>query len=253
VSSEELLARILSHLTEKFKNQLILKGGILLRLMNSPRATQDIDYAWIHNKARTKKRNILGQEIKKALEELNGVEVTDVRANSRGVFLQVRDRDSGTIVKVEVGVVPAMHLPPKPISSAPLTRPYALKTQIIAAMDPAEALSHKIAATLERNLVRDLYDLAQMEPLTPFDPATLEDRLAGLEIGRAKPKKMDRVEAATLLKEKLDGLTQKRIETELSQSLPVEDLPGLNLVIRSSVSRIIQRLQAKDPTSSLRV
>ena len=239
MNSEELLARVLTQLAEKFKNQLILKGGMLLRLMNSPRSTQDLDYAWV----RTKKRNLFGDDIKKALQEMDGVEVVDVKTNSRGIFLEVREKASGQTAKVEVNIVSAMHLPPKPISTALLARPYSLKTQIIAAMDPAEALSHKLAATLERNLVRDLYDLGQMEPLTSFDPATFEDRLSGLEIGRAKPRRVSVKEAIDLLKDKLERLTPKRIEDELTGAIPDDQLPGLEFVIRASVSRIIQRLE----------
>lgn len=237
--SEELLAKILSQLAEKFKNQLILKGGILLRLLNSARSTQDLDYVWI----RTKKRTFFAEDVKKALEELDGISVTDIRANSRGVFLEIRDRLSDQKTKVEINMVPSTHLPPKPMSTAALTRPYALKTRVIAVMDPAEAFAHKIAATLERDLVRDLYDLTQLEPLTPFDQKTLEDRLSRLEIGRAKPRRIGLREAASLLRRKSEFLNQKRIETELSGMLPEEQIPGLEYLIRASVSRIVQRLE----------
>ena len=61
---DALLARLINHLAEEFKNQLILKGGMLLRLLNSPRATQDLDYVWL----RTKKRNVFAEEIKNRLK-----------------------------------------------------------------------------------------------------------------------------------------------------------------------------------------
>ena len=244
MTSDELLARMLTQLADKFKNELILKGGVLLRLLNSPRSTQDLDYAWI----RTKKRNLFGRDVKKALEEIEGIEVTDLESNSRGVFIEVRDRASGQKAKVEINVVSSTHLPPKPLSTAPLTRPYSLKTQIIAAMDPAEAFSNKIAATMERNLVRDLYDLAQMEPLTAFDKETLADRLSRLQINRAKPRKVTLEEAVDLLRGKLSGLTQKRIEAELAGAIPDEFFPGLELLIKASVSRIIQRLEISAST-----
>jgi hypothetical protein len=55
---------------------------------------------------------------------------------------------------------------------------------------------------------------------------------------------MDRSPAAvSLLEGKLDRLSQKRIDTDLAGVLPAENLPGLEHVIRASVSRIIQRMQ----------
>lgn len=71
--TEALLARVIGLLAERFKNKLILKGGMLLRLMNSPRQTQNVDYSWI----RTKKRSLLAEDIKLAIEALPGVRITD--------------------------------------------------------------------------------------------------------------------------------------------------------------------------------
>jgi predicted nucleotidyltransferase component of viral defense system len=238
--TEELLAKLMGQLAERFKNQLILKGGMLLRLLNSARRTQDLDYSWV----RTKKRTLLGLEIKTALEEMEGIRVIDERTNSRGVFLTVRHEPSETIAKIEINVVSSSHLPPRPMSTAPLTNRYALRSHVIAAMDLSEALSHKIAAALERDLARDLYDLAQMEPLTPFDPSTLKDRLAKLEVARSKPRRIGFREGAELLQGRLDRLTQKKVIDELSDAIPDGHLPGLETVIRASVSRIIQRMQS---------
>lgn len=238
--TEDLIARIMGRLAERFKNQLILKGGMLLRLFNSPRSTQDIDYSWI----RTKKRTLLADEIKQELEELEGIRVTDVRSNSRGIFLTISEEPSGAVAKIEVNVVSSTHRPPRAVSTAPLTNRYSLKAQVIAAMDLSEAMSHKIAAALERDLVRDLYDLAQLEPLTSFDRETLSDRLEKLEIKRSKPRKVGFQDAAGLLSKRLEALDEKMIRAELGSVIPSEHLPGLEQVIRASVSRIIQRMQA---------
>jgi hypothetical protein len=74
-----------------------------------------------------------------------------------------------------------------------------------------------------------------------------------LEVMRTKPKKVTMTEAAELLRARLAELTEERLKQEVFPLIPPEYRPGLLLVIRASVSRIIQRLQAKDPTSSLRV
>jgi len=238
--TEELLARIMGRLAERFKNQLILKGGMLLRLLNSPRSTQDIEYCWI----RTKKRTLLANEIKQELEELEGIRVKDIRSNSRGVFLTVVEDASDAVAKIEVSVISSTHRPPTAVSTSSVTNRYFLKAQVIAAMDLSEAMSHKIAAALERDLVRDLYDLAQLEPMTTFDPGTLNDRLEKLEVGRSKPRSVSLEQAAEFLSKRVKGLDEKTVRAELGSVLPPEQLPGLHLVIRASVLRIIQRMRA---------
>ncbi len=237
--TEELLARILNHLAEKFKNQLILKGGILLRLLNSPRSTQDIDYSWV----RTKKRTLFANDIKEGLESMEGILVSDVRCNSRGIFMQLIDQNSKQMAKVEIGVVTSLHLPPTPLSTAPLANIYSLKNCIVSTMNLAEAFSHKLAASLERNLMRDLYDLTQMEPLSDFDLDVFRERLKHLEIRRDKPRAVSIEEAILLLKKKANGVTQKDIEDELSAVIPKDRLIGSDLMIRASLSRIISKLE----------
>jgi predicted nucleotidyltransferase component of viral defense system len=110
-------------------------------------------------------------------------------------------------------------------------------------MDLAEAFSHKIAATLERSLVRDLYDLMQLEPLTHFDIDILKKRFLKLEIGRAKPKKVSVAEAMRMLRVKMDQLTDKKIRDELSGTLSNEQLTGLKIRLKAVISRIIGKLE----------
>lgn len=239
-STEEFLARILCLLAKYFHNQLILKGGMLLRLLDSPRKTQDLDYCWI----RTKKRTLFGEEIKNALEKIEGLKVMNIHANSRGVFITAQETPSHALAKIEISVVSATHKSPKPMSTAPLTNRYDLGAHIISTMDLSEALSHKIAASLERRLIRDLYDISQLEPLANFDLETLKDRLGRLEIRRAKPRKVNLGEAAELLRKRLDDLTQEAIRNELQGQLPEDYLPGLEHVVRSSVLRTIQKISA---------
>ncbi len=236
--NEELLARIMNFLAEKFKNQLVLKGGMLLRLWNLPRSTQDLDYVWLGSKS----RKVFAQEIKRSLGELEGVEVADLEVNSRGIFLDLVD-SAKRRAKIEINVEKSTYLPPKPASTAPLASRHSLPARIVATMDPAEALSHKIAAALERDLMRDLYDLAHMEALTAFDAKTLEDRLSRLEIGRSKRRKVSPREAADLLREKASKVSPSRIEAELAGIIPAAQLPGLDLFVRAAASRIAHQIE----------
>jgi predicted nucleotidyltransferase component of viral defense system len=212
---------------------------MLLCLLNSPRSTQDLDYAWI----RSKPRNIFAEEIKIALQSRANILIKDVSVNSRGIFLTVADRDTGVSGSIEIGVVRALGLPPTPLTSAVLSNRYSLETKIIPTMNLAEAFSHKIAAALERNLARDLYDLMVLEPLTPFHEPTLRGRLGKLEINRAKAKSVSFQQASKMLGDKLEKLAPEKLNDELSSYLSKEQLAGVDQIIRASVSKVVRKLE----------
>lgn len=245
MQTEELLVRVLNHLAERMKDRFVVKGGMLLRLLESPRYTQDLDFALPSKDS----KKVLVKELVAALEGIPEIRVIRQDLNSRGIFIDVRDRESGTQVTLEANVVPRTRLPPEPISTAKISSLYSLGGRIVRVMAPAEAFSNKIAACLERGVGRDLYDLSLFEPMTAFDGPTLEDRLSRLEIDRAKPRKVSRDEAAQLLKKRLEDLSEKRLREEVFPLMPPDHQPGLMMVIRASVSRIIQRMQVSERVS----
>lgn len=237
---EELLARILNHMAERMRTQLILKGGILLRLLNSPRATKDIDFVLVSRES----KKILSRKIVDELEKMDRLEVTRVNLNSRGIFLSVRDTATGTEALIEINVVLRTTLPPQPLSTAPLANRYALSGRVVSTMALPEAFANKIAAAIERDAARDLYDLSLLEPMGPFDGQTLRERLARMEIDRSKPKPIRFEQAAGLLSARLGRLDEKRLKVEIGPLIPPENRTGLLTVIRASVLRIIQKMQA---------
>jgi hypothetical protein len=97
---EKLLVRVMNLLAEQFKGQLILKGGMLLRLLGSPRETADLDYVWI----RTQKRNHFAEKIKATLKQLDGINIENISSNSRGVFLDGIDLNSKNKFKIEINI-----------------------------------------------------------------------------------------------------------------------------------------------------
>ena len=235
---EELLIRIINHLAERIKNRLVLKGGMLLRLYRSPRSTQDVDFVLLSEESKKKLQAMLV----KSLETLEGVRIEAINLNSRGIFIDVTDRKQKALI--EVTVLPSMRLPSEPLSTAALSEKYSLGGRIVSTMAIPEAFAHKIAAALERDAVRDLFDLSQLEAMGPlFDAGTLSQRLAQFSINRSKPKSINTIEAANLLKKRLGKLDQKRIATELHPLLPPEYHTGILGIIRASVGRIIQRLE----------
>ena len=238
-STEELLTRVMNRLAERFKDQSVVKGGMLLRLYSSPRSTQDIDFVLLTKESKKICKKILVE----ALNDLEDVKVGEVDLNSRGIFIDIEDGEGIQKAMVEINVLPSTQLPPEPLSTAPLAQKYSLSGRVISSMAMPEAFAHKIAATLERDAVRDLYDLSQMEAMGPFDQKTLEMRLAKLCIGRAKPLAVSNFKAAGMLRKKMEALEQKTIDKELNPFLPPEFRTGVLGVIRASVGRLIQRME----------
>lgn len=238
-ATEHLLAKIMLLLGRTLQDRLVLKGGMLLRLLQSPRTTQDIDYVL----RSTASKKIESAAIRKALEQMPTLVIRQERLNSRGIFLTVCDTATDTMAAIEINVHPGTALPPGATASTPLTQAYRMPNQIITTMALPEALAHKIAATLERDVVRDLYDISILEPLTSFDRPTLTARLARLCIDRAKPIAVDIPTAATMLRDKIAALTEERLQVELSPLLPPDHLPGLIHIIGNTTRRVIQSME----------
>lgn len=235
---EELLIRIINHLAQHMKDRLVLKGGMLLQLYRSPQATQVVDFVLLSKKSKKFLRTV----VVNILKSLAGVTITDVRVNSRGIFIDVKDTQH--LALIEISVLPTLHLPAEPMSTAALSERYLMKGSVVFTMAIAEAFAHKIAAALERDVLRDLYDVSQLEAMgTSFDHTTLLARLSRLAINRAKPQSISTVKAAQLLRQRLDAVDQARIETELYPLLPNTYHTGLLPIIRASVGRIVQRLE----------
>lgn len=239
---EEMLVRIMHALAEKFRTHLVLKGGMLLRLLNCPRSTQDIDYVWLS----TESKKVLVKELKKVLQSLGDIRIVAVNLNSRGIFVDVADKNIPDLRgKIEIDVKPSLNLPSEGMSTVVLANQYAMTGRIVSTVALPEAFANKIAATLERNVARDLYDLSQFEPLSPYDVGTLQKRLAKIAIRRSTPKAISFQEASELLGQKLDSVTEAALAQELHPLLPPNQRQGLTPIIRAAVSRIAARLKAQ--------
>lgn len=243
-SVEELLLRVINKIAEKFKDKMVLKGGMLLRLYNSPRSTTDGDFVLITKES----RKIWKDKIIRSLREIAELEIGEVSLNSRGIFIELADSTNELHGLLEINLLPATCLPPEPVSTANLSAKYSLGGQVIASMAVPEAFAHKIAATLERDAIRDLYDLSQWEAMGSFDVPTLKNRLSQLSIRKNKPIVVSFQEAANLLRNKIEGLDQKIIEQDLYPFLPPEYRPGVLNLIRAAGGRIIEQMIALEDT-----
>ncbi|MFH1356988.1 MAG: nucleotidyl transferase AbiEii/AbiGii toxin family protein, partial [bacterium] len=94
---EKLLLKIIHLLSQKYKNKAILKGGMLLRLLNSPRHTQDVDYIFVDIDS----RKIVAQEINKLLLK-EKIQVKNTQLNSRGIIMEACEEDITALIEISV-------------------------------------------------------------------------------------------------------------------------------------------------------
>ncbi len=238
---EELLVRIMHALGEKFRKDLVLKGGMLLRLLNCPRSTQDVNYIWLS----TESRKVLARQVEQVFSGMPEIVLDAIALNSRGVFIDVASRDNPQIRgKIEITSQESLNLPSEGISTSALAGAFSLTGRIISTIALPEAFAHKIAASIERDVARDLYDLSQFEPLCSFDVPTLRDRLGRLEINRTKPRAISFQDAAKKLRDKIETVSEESLERELAPLLPEHQRKGLSLLIRAALSRIAAQVES---------
>lgn len=236
---EELLLRVIHMMGDKFKDRIVLEGGMLLRLLGCPRSTQDVDYVLLSEES----KKVLAEKIKRSLAEIEGARVTEVSLNSRGIFIRVETiEDPRLTAMVEIGVAAALNLPAGHISTVALANRFLLGGRIVTTMALPEAFANKIASALERDAMRDLYDLSILEPLCAFDEATLKGRLEHLSVGRKKPASINPEAAAAMLREKANTITAKAVKEELAPLLPPHQAEGIETLIRASVLRIAEKI-----------
>jgi predicted nucleotidyltransferase component of viral defense system len=235
---ERLLLRLIHLLTTKFKNQLWLKGGMSLRLYNSPRYTQDVDFVFA---SKISRRKIL-TEVKALLESTGDIHISSAEMNSRGVFLDVASE--GTLAQIEISVTKKARLNPETMTTAALAAPLKMPAQLVLVMSRPEAFAHKIAACLERKAVRDLYDLTLYEPHTSFDQETLKGRLEKLCVDRRKPISISFAEAGVRLKKRINELKPKDVTEGLKGLVPAHYLAQSYNLITASAGRVCQLLES---------
>lgn len=124
---------------------------------------------------------------------------------------------------------------------------FQMPAEIVTTLAKEEGYAHKIAASLERNVMRDLYDISIYEPLTNFDKKTLKARLSELNIKRSQPKSITFQEASDILKKKSAKLSQNDVEEALAGMLPPHVIVGACNRIQMSLNRLCQQLESTRP------
>jgi len=149
-SNEGLLLWLMGYFAEKFRNHAILKGGMVLRLLNCPRFTNDLDYLFIPYKSK--------KEIKPMLEKAMG----EIANSSFGLTMDskcLRIVFSYGNMKIQLAATVTEQCESEALSNSNIGQKYHISPLIINVQRRDVALSHKIAARNERNLYRDLFDI----------------------------------------------------------------------------------------------
>lgn len=231
-----LLARVLDLFAQKFDRRAILRGGMVLRVLGSPRLTNDLDYVFVPYRS---KKDIV-TEILACLESIEGAKI-DSSLNSK--CLRIALTVDQTTIQIEAKV--ALDIKTTTTSTRFFSSQFNLPPRIIHVVDTGVALANKMAAWNERRLVRDIYDiwfLLQMKA-TPDKPV-LEQRLRKPSYS-PMVKKADyfrgktRSEFYEFLRSKVAELTDDQVRDELSDYLPPDETEGLLLLFQAATARLI--------------
>jgi predicted nucleotidyltransferase component of viral defense system len=233
---QQLLARVLDLFAQKFDKKAVLRGGMVMRVLGSPRLTNDLDYVFVPYKS---KRDIV-DEVVTCLRSIEGATL-DYSLNSK--CLRVALTVERTTIQIEAKV--AMDVETATLSTRLFSSQFDLPPRIIHVVDTNVALANKMAAWNERRLIRDIYDiwfLLQMNA-TP-DVATLEKRLRRPVYSRLI-KKQDYFPGRTcsgfydFIRAEAARLSDERIAEELSDYLPPGETVGLALLFRAALAKLV--------------
>ena len=233
-STEALLSWIVDFFAQKFGNSAILKGGMSLRLMHSPRYTNDVDYIFIPFDSKKDAKTL----VEEALSLVEGLKY-NTTMNSKALRIIVDY--AGQQAQIEINV--EMECPSIPMSSSLLSTPYGYPARIIRVMEPGVAFAHKIAAWNERELMRDLYDVYQYESLFRTAP-NMEILYKRLKSARSYKNVVVAKNIGALV-EKMRKCAESLTENSFSELVPLLDaveLAGLSFRMRPSILALCDKM-----------
>lgn len=234
---DDLMIFLINLIGEKFPQSAILKGGMSLRLLSSPRFTNDLDYIFIPYKS---KKEIVN-DFCDLLSSVKGLEFSHT-LNSKCLRIKLSYNNIRTQIEINV----AEYCPSTVMSTAEFSSNSNQLSRIVRVMDYEVAMAHKFAAWNERNLVRDLYDLyffyVYIRVLPHF--SVLEDRLTKISSTprNKNPKQMTLHQLLTKLQKSLYALSSESVN-ELSDYLPSENLPGLEIKMKVNLLKMIDEIK----------
>lgn len=243
-SDEALRVLIINQLGKKLGKHAILKGGMVLRLLDCPRYTNDLDYIFIPFKSKKE----IAPMIVEALKELEGVTVQHHFHSTNVQFDVVLKNTSGTF-KTQVEANVSNHCETESLTTGDFAKQFQLAPQIIRVMRFDVMLGHKLMAWNERRLMRDLYDAyfifknLNVTPNLDVMRKRLQDiHYAKRMSGKSLPKKMSLEEFWQVLASELKTLTPADLENELRDTLDIHQLLGLDKKINIVLTQMMEQL-----------
>lgn len=217
----------------------ILKGGMALRLIDSPRSTTDIDYVFVPYAS---KRGIRKQ-IESVLGEIEDAAI-EIELHSTALRAEIRIDEAS--IQLEANV--ELECRSIPMSTGGFSRSLGQPPRIVRIMSFDHALAHQLAAWNERRLIRDLYDGYFFAARLGEAPAgeVLDRRLRRISSSLPalkRRKSMIRLELATELCAESANLSPERLTAELGGLLPHEELAGLAPRMKAACAGIVDWLE----------
>jgi predicted nucleotidyltransferase component of viral defense system len=241
-SQEHLLVFVMDRIAERLTTHAVLKGGMALRLTNSPRSTNDLDYAFVPFKS----KNDIVDLVLDCLKDIPGITCRH-QLNSKCLRINISTEDN-IMVQVEGNVM--LECMSSTLSNHILAQKYGLAPRVVKVMSFEVALANKLAAWCERRLVRDIFDIYYLSTVLGKEPdlKTLSGRLLKLNYARnikGKKKNMTFKDLAAEMEEYVANLSMEQIDGELGPYLPSGNLVGLDNTIKTGILRIINWLKQR--------
>jgi hypothetical protein len=211
-----------------------------LRLVDSPRATTDIDYVFVAFAS----KKIVRERIQTVLAELEDADVT-IGVHSKMLRAELRVDDAA--IQIEINVLPSCRS--IAMATGGFARSQGQPSRVVRIMSLDCALAHELAAWNERRLLRDVYDCYFLTARLGERPdlGVLDARLARIDSRRPELRRrtsMTRAELAAELRDAAERLTQRVVQQELGPILPQEELAGLLPRLRAALVRLAELLDA---------
>lgn len=231
---EALLTTVMNLFSDAFRDNAILHGGMVLRLLECPRYTNDIDYLFVPFKS----KNDVKEMILSVLSKIPNIKLAHT-INSKCIRIRLKTPDD-VIAQVEVKVGPVCKT--DTLTSEPLSRLHHQPARVVAVMNFGVALANKLSAWLERRLFRDLYDIHFMLNMgIQPDSAILKERLRKPVYGKGVipcPGKtpLEINSFYDFLKDETRKINDTIIAEELADILAEPDRIGLAMRIKASIT-----------------
>jgi len=234
---QALLAKVIDVFAETFDKKAILRGGMVLRILGSPRFTNDLDYVFVPFRS----KNEIVKEILTCLKSIENAEVSHT-LNSK--CLRVILKVNQVIIQIEAHV--AMNIDTSVATTQLFSPQFHLPKRIIHVVDHSTSMANKLAAWNERRLARDLYDIWF------FVRMNIKPNLEILRKRLKKPlysrlvKEKDYFPGGDVdafyefVRQKAAELDDHEIADQLSDYLTPDELIGLPIRIRAALATLFE-------------